>query len=70
MINEQATNDDIQATEREKLRAILHEVYAKAGFEYDPNATAKQSRQFALDDGVRPEDKLFSCGIIAARDED
>lgn len=56
--------------ESEKLRAILHQVYADMGIEFDPNATAKQARQMALDDGVNPEDKLFSCGIIAMREEE
>jgi hypothetical protein len=70
MANEQTSKEDARLVEKEKLRAILHSLYAEMGFEYDPEATAQQSREFALEDGVRPEDKLFSCGIIAARDEE
>ena len=70
MVSEQATTEDARRAESEKLRAILHQVYADMGIEFDPNATAQQARQMALDDGVNPEDKLFSCGIIAARDEE
>ena len=40
------------------------------GLVYDPTATAEQSRALILAQGVRPEDNLFSCGIIEARDEE
>ena len=39
------------------------------GFIPDPEATAQKAREMMLQFGVRPEDNLGSCGIIAAREE-
>lgn len=70
MMSEQITVENARSTEREKLRAILHNLYAKMGFEYDPNATPDDSVRLSIQDGVRAEDNIFSCGILAARDEE
>ncbi len=70
MASEQVITEEARVAEREKLRAILHQVYAQMGIAFKPDATAQRARQMALDHGVNPEDKLFSCGIIAARDEE
>ena len=51
-----------------KLRLQILEIYKEIGMEYDPNATAEESRALIFASGVRPEDNLFSCGIISARD--
>jgi hypothetical protein len=40
------------------------------GFEPDPTATGETAQQLMLAHGIRPEDNLFSRGIIAARDEE
>lgn len=66
----QVIGDDKRSIEREKLRAILHGLYAKMGFEYNPNATPDDSVRLSIEDGVRAEDNIFSCGILAARDEE
>jgi hypothetical protein len=55
--------------DKEKLIAVLEEVYKELGIVYDPTATAEQAREMALADGVRPEENLFSREIIALRDE-
>ncbi len=52
------------------LRKIVEEQNARIGLEYDPTATAEEARALILAEGVRPEDNVFSCGIIAARDEE
>ena len=39
------------------------------GFVPDPEATAQKARHMMIQLGVRPEDNLGSCGIIAAREE-
>jgi|GEM_PF-5087442 len=66
----QVIGEERKSVEREKLRAILHNLYAKMGFEYDPNATADDSVALSIQDGVRAEENIFSCGILAARDEE
>jgi hypothetical protein len=52
------------------LRIVLDRVHREIGFTPIVDATPEQSRALMLADGVRPEDNLFSCGIISARDED
>lgn len=52
------------------LQRMVAEQYATAGLVYDPTATAEQARLLIMEDGVRPEDNLFSCGIIAAREQE
>jgi hypothetical protein len=37
--------------------------------QHDPTVTVAKVRAMMLADGVRPEDNLFSRGIIAAREE-
>jgi len=39
------------------------------GLEYDPAITAADSQRMILEDGVNPEDNVFSCGIKQARQE-
>lgn len=55
--------------DKEELRRIVAEQNAKTGFVPDPTATAQRARAKMLAQGVRPEDNLGSCGIIAAREE-
>ena len=51
------------------LRRIIAEQSAKINLEYDPNMTAADSQRMILEDGVNPEDNVFSCGIKQAREE-
>ncbi|MBC7527821.1 MAG: hypothetical protein H7308_09745 [Chthonomonadaceae bacterium] len=51
------------------LRRIIEEQSTKMGLEYDPTITPADSRRMILEDGVKPEDNLFSCGIVQAREE-
>ena len=53
----------------EPILKIIDEQNREMGFVPDPTATAQKARQLMLDQGVRPEDNLFSSGIITARDE-
>ena len=55
--------------DKKRLKELVAEQNAKIGVVYDANATAEQARALILADGVRPEDNVFSCGIISARDE-
>jgi len=56
--------------DKEWLRQRVAERNAKMGIVHNPHATAEESRRLIMECGVRPEDNLFSCGIIAARDEE
>ena len=52
------------------LKQKIQEQNALIGLIHDPSATAEQARAMILAEGVRPEDNIFSCGIIAIRDEE
>ena len=52
------------------IRRTVREQNKRAGFTPDPAATARKAQEMALSFGIRPEDNLFSCGIMAARDEE
>ena len=56
--------------DKAKIREIVNRVNAEIGFVPDPAATAEKAQKMMLDAGIRPEDNLASCGIIAARDEE
>jgi len=56
--------------DKEAMRKIIAEVNAEMGFVPDPTATPEKAQQMMIDCGIRPEDNIFSCGIIAARDEE
>ena len=56
--------------DKEAMRKIMAEVNAEMGFVPDPTATPEKAQQMMIDCGIRPEDNIFSCGIIAARDEE
>ena len=51
------------------LRQIVAQQSARMGLEYDPAITPADSQRMILYEGVRPEDNLFSCGIVQAREE-
>jgi hypothetical protein len=52
------------------IQAAVEEQHRLMGFEREPGATAIRAREMMLALGIRPEDNLFSRGIIAARDEE
>ncbi len=70
MITQRAEQTERLMADRKHLQELMLEVNRQIGLEYDPTATADKARELILADGVKPEDNLFSCGIIAARDED
>ena len=49
---------------------VMDEVNREIGFVPDPTATARKAQEMMISLGIRPEDNIFSCGIIAARDEE
>lgn len=55
--------------DKEKIKAAVEELYEALGLIHDPTATAERAREMILADGVKPEDRLFSRGIIEAREE-
>lgn len=71
--------DDLMASERPSLfldkteiQRIVAEQNAKSGFVPDPTATAERAQALVGADlrarGLKPEDNVFSRGIITARD--
>ncbi len=56
-------------SDKAALQRMVQEQNTAIGLVRDPYATAEEAQELILADGVRPEDNLFSCGIIAARDE-
>jgi len=56
--------------DKRRIREIIAETNERMGFVPDPTATAERSQARAIALGIRPEDNLFSSGIIAARDEE
>ena len=56
--------------DKTEIRRIVAEQNAKSGFVPDPTATPQRARAKMLALGVRPEDRIGSAGIIAAREEE
>ena len=56
--------------DKTRIQHIVALQNAKMGFVPDPNANAEMAQQIMLDEGIRAEDNIFSCGIIAARNEE
>lgn len=59
--------------DKRRIQQIVAEQNLKMGFAPDPTVTAEQA-QAAVEEclrlnGFRPEDNIFSCGIITAREE-
>lgn len=55
--------------DKAKLRRLIEKRNAEIGLVYVANGTAAESRRLALQDGVRPEDTLFSLGVLASREQ-
>lgn len=66
--NQQPKSPFLDKTE---IRRIVAEQNAAVGFVPDPAATAEKAQALVAEllraKGIRPEDNIFSCGIIAAR---
>ena len=60
--------------DKEEIRRIIAEQNAKSGFVPDPTATPQRARAMVEKclraAGLRPEDNVFSRGIIEAREEE
>ena len=67
---------DLQSlfADKDEMRRIVDEQYKEMDIVGDPSITLAELRAMVTTDlaahGIRPEDNIFSCGIIAARDED
>lgn len=55
--------------DKKRLQEIVAEQNREMGFVPDPNATPQKARAMMIAAGIRPEDNLGSCGILAAREE-
>jgi hypothetical protein len=55
--------------DKAEIQRIVAEQNQQMGFVPDPTATAEKAQEMMLALGIRPEENLFSTGIIAARDE-
>ena len=59
--------------DKARIRQIVAEQNEKMGFVVDRTATPEQAQALVEEalraNGLRPEDNIFSCGIIAAREE-
>ncbi len=56
--------------DKKPIQRIVAEQNEKMGFVPDPTATPAKARAMMRRLGIRAEDNIFSCGIIAARDEE
>lgn len=68
----EATKPDPRAffLDKKEIQRIVAEQNEKMGFVPDPIATPQKVREMMRALGIRAEDNIFSCGIIAARDEE
>ena len=56
------------AIDKNQLRKAIAEQNAKVGFLPDPNATAEQAQRLMREQGIRAEDNIGSCAILAERE--
>ena len=55
--------------DKQAIRDVVARVNAEVGFVPDPTATPQKARELMRAQGIRAEDNMASCGIIAAREE-
>ena len=59
--------------DKTRIRQVVADQNQKMGFAADPTVTPEEAQeaveQSLRENGLRPEDNIFSCGIIAAREE-
>jgi hypothetical protein len=70
MANENETSWRRLVADKKAIQATVARVHAETGFVPDPTATPEKAQEYMVALGIRPEDNIFSCGIIAARDEE
>jgi hypothetical protein len=66
-----ATAHRLQAplyVDKSELRRVVDRVNEETDFVPDPDATPEKAQRMMLALGIRPQDNLFSGGIIAARE--
>lgn len=56
--------------DKKAIQKIVTEQNRRMGFVPDPTATPEKAQAMTQALGIRLEDNLLSCGIIAARDEE
>ena len=56
--------------DKEPLRYIVQAQADALGIVAEPGMTVEKVREMMRAQGIRAEDNIFSCGIIAARDEE
>ena len=70
MVEEKAGSWRRLLADKQAIREVVARVNAETGFVPDPTATPQKAREAMRALGIRAEDNIFSCGIIAARDEE
>lgn len=56
--------------DKKPLQEAVAKLHKEMGIEHDPDMTPEKLRALCIEQGIRPEDNILSCGIIAARDEE
>jgi hypothetical protein len=54
--------------DREELNRIMDEIEERMGFVPDPDATHEKLREMMEEEGIHPEENIFSRDIIRMRD--
>jgi hypothetical protein len=70
MVDADAPVMGLKFLDKTEIQRIVAEQNQAMGFVPDPTATAEKAQAMMLALGIRPEDNIGSCGIIAARDEE
>jgi hypothetical protein len=70
MANKNATSWRQLVADKKAIQETVARVNAETGFVPDPTATPQKARELMRALGIRAEDNMASCGIIAARDEE
>lgn len=59
--------------DKRRIQQVVAQRNEQMGFVPDPTSTPAQAQEAVArslrENGLRPEDNIFSCGIIAAREE-
>ena len=59
--------------DKSRIQQVVAQGNEQQGFVPDPTTTPAQAQEAVerslRENGLRPEDNIFSCGIIAAREE-
>ena len=56
--------------DKQEIRLAVAEMNLAMGFVPDQTITARKVQAMMIELGIRPDDNMFSCGIIAAREEE